>query len=501
MTLRLTEQAHPQTQAIDRVEPEQMVACLQAADRDLFVANSLSQSLANQHFQKQLSLAQAKISACLAHPYGRVIMGGAGTSGRLALIAAEQSKQPRVQGLLAGGVDAFFKAKENVEDLPQIGIDDLEAVLPHNGPCVYIGISCGLSAAYVAGQMHRSMQQPNSFTILLGFNPASDANTRELPGLQTSMHQLVAQLQAQPEKGLLLNPTIGPEPITGSTRMKGGSATKIILDSLLHQQPLQIPPLLKLQDQVYDCLRQQCDIFEVIGKVLAQSGKLVYWTQNESALFTLLDASECPPTFGADPDQVWSYCNRGDVLKDFCAQEFLYPNFQPPKHVPHLILCTPDISHQAFEALRQSWREHGNIHVLKLQCPLELWHAKVQGTQGLTQKWLLNALTTLGFVRAGKIYGNCMIDLRISNVKLWDRATRIISEIAQISTQQADYQMRAILKSYNSQDYSEQDMITMARKLPLVPLAILTAKRGLTLGQAQNLLQKEPRLVKAIQTN
>jgi N-acetylmuramic acid 6-phosphate (MurNAc-6-P) etherase len=496
--LRHTERSHPLTQDLDQCSVSQMLSSLQKAEQDLWQPNAWSESLNHKAFLSNFHEAQRRIRACLEHPQGRVLMGGAGTSGRLALIAAHQSRHPRIKGLLAGGIDAFFRAKENVEDSPQAGIADLEPELA-NGPLVYIGISCGLSAAYVAGQIHRTLQHPQGYAILLGFNRSEDANARKLPGIEQSMADLIAALEAKPERGLLLNPIIGPEPITGSTRMKGGSATKLILDGLLNQQWFEFELIAEMHRETYSCLQQQVEIIEKTGDVLARGGRLLYCSDDEAACFTMLDASECPPTFGAFPDQIWSYGSEKPVLSGFDMSSFRLQDLPASERRPSILLSMPGTSARVIEKLNAWTRLQPEAMHLRFACPDKLWRASLLGQPGLIQKWILNAITTLSFVCAGKIFGNRMIDLRISNLKLWDRGCRIISEIAGVSLPEAEARMIAVLEEKQSTSLNHDELIRAAKDMPLIPLVILIKKGKITLSQAQILLAQKPRVAAALE--
>jgi len=98
------------------------------------------------------------------------------------------------------------------------------------------------SAGYVAGQLVYSMDQPHFTTVLLGFNPVALARDTPIENWNLTFRQVASRLnQAQakdyadgvaPPRHYILNPLVGPETLTGSSRMKGGSATKFILETI-----------------------------------------------------------------------------------------------------------------------------------------------------------------------------------------------------------------------------------------------------------------------------
>ena len=110
------------------------------------------------------------------------------------------------------------------------------------------GITCGLSAPYVAGQIAHSMAQANHVTVLVGFNPValarnvpiekwhrtcaevgSRCDVRRCVSEEQVFTDLAEQQARHTQRHFVLNPIVGPEPVTGSSRMKGGSATLILL--------------------------------------------------------------------------------------------------------------------------------------------------------------------------------------------------------------------------------------------------------------------------------
>lgn len=146
---------------------------------------------------------------------GRLLYIGAGTSGRLGVLDASEcpptfSTPPAmVVGLIAGGRDALTRAIEGAEDHPEFGQRDLAAV-KLSASDVVVGIATSGRTPYVIGglQYARSL---SCFTI--GFSCNQDC------GLRSNCD-------------LMISPVVGPELISGSTRMKAGTATKMVLNML-----------------------------------------------------------------------------------------------------------------------------------------------------------------------------------------------------------------------------------------------------------------------------
>jgi len=146
---------------------------------------------------------------------GRLLYLGAGTSGRLGVLDAVECvptfgvSDNQVIAVMAGGEAAMFKAKEGVEDNPQAAIDDLKKN-QLNANDVLVGIAASGRTPYVMGGLAYA-QSIGVTTIALSCNPE-------------------AEISAHAD--ILLLPIVGPEALTGSTRMKSGSAQKMVLNML-----------------------------------------------------------------------------------------------------------------------------------------------------------------------------------------------------------------------------------------------------------------------------
>lgn len=146
---------------------------------------------------------------------GRLIYAGAGTSGRLGVLdAAEcpptfQTDPNQVIGLIAGGQGAMFRAVEGAEDSPGLGEKDL-ASLHLSDKDVFVGIATSGRTPYVVGAA-RYARSVGAFVIGFACNEESD----------------IAK-----ESDLAIVPVVGPEVLSGSTRLKAGTATKMVLNML-----------------------------------------------------------------------------------------------------------------------------------------------------------------------------------------------------------------------------------------------------------------------------
>lgn len=484
--MRITEQSNPLTATIDQASPAEIVRLIGKAEGQSFGDEQWGQGLLDPIVLEQVGGLRTQIKQVLAHPQGTVVFSGAGTSGRLAVHADVLSGHPRVHGLMAGGMDAFFSAKEGVEDSPEAGARDLASVLPEDAPFVYVGITCGLSAAYVAGQLDLTLKR-GGVAAVIGFNPLEDALTRALPGLDVHFKALLERMPAQ--GGFLLNPILGPEPITGSTRMKGGTVTRLLLDILLSNPSPKtwVGHAKQVHRLTFAAMARgtaYLRAMEEAGTRLSRGDGFAYLADGRAGLSAVLDASECPPTFGAGFDQVRVFVDD--------AFEHLLPGFQM----------------QGFRAQDgRAYKAQGGLSFtvgfavgMDLTPPSMVQHflsgvdvTLRPGLLDLSLKWMLNTLSTGAFILAGKVLGNRMIDLRISNLKLWDRARRIISDFGRCEAAEAERLMIAALGLKDPLPLPE--MVARASKATkLVTVCVLAARLNLSLSEARNRLETHPRL-------
>ena len=146
---------------------------------------------------------------------GRLIYFGAGSSGRLGVLDAAEcpptfrSEPQMVQGVIAGGNEAMFRAAEGAEDSPQRGAADVDA-LNINANDVAMGIAAGGTTPYV----HGALQQAAGL------------------GAKTVFLTCVQKFPGEPAADVIIRPLVGPEVLTGSTRLKAGTATKLVLNQI-----------------------------------------------------------------------------------------------------------------------------------------------------------------------------------------------------------------------------------------------------------------------------
>lgn len=198
-----TEERHPGTHALDAMSTLELLQTLN--DEDARVAPAVLQVLPQ--LAVAVDLAVERIRAG-----GTVHYFGAGTSGRLAVIDAAELMPTfnAPDGLFvahhAGGAEALLKAVENAEDDAELGAQEASVVGPQD---VVVGVTASGRTPYVAGALVAA-RATGALTVLITANPQ-------------------AELAGQVEH--LLAVDTGPEVITGSTRLKAGTAQKLVLNS------------------------------------------------------------------------------------------------------------------------------------------------------------------------------------------------------------------------------------------------------------------------------
>ncbi|CAJ1003694.1 MULTISPECIES: N-acetylmuramic acid 6-phosphate etherase [Brevibacillus] len=146
---------------------------------------------------------------------GRLFYFGAGTSGRLGVLDAAEcpptfgTDPQMVQGIIAGGEAALKEAIEGAEDSPELGKEDVRRCGVRAGDVV-VGIAASGRTPYVIGALEEAKAR-GAATVSLSCNPDPDISQ----GVDVS-----------------INIVVGPEVVTGSTRLKAGSATKMVLNML-----------------------------------------------------------------------------------------------------------------------------------------------------------------------------------------------------------------------------------------------------------------------------
>jgi N-acetylmuramic acid 6-phosphate etherase len=206
MTRLTTEARNPASERIDTLSALELVRLMNEEDARVALAVG----------KEAESIAKAvEVIAQRLRAGGRLVYIGAGTSGRLGVLDASEcpptfSTPPEmVVGLIAGGYGALTRAIEGAEDNSEAGVDDLKGI-GLSAADVLVGIATSGRTPYVIGGL-KYARQIGAFAIGLACNDGS---------------ALIAA------SDLMITPVVGPEVISGSTRLKAGTATKLVLNML-----------------------------------------------------------------------------------------------------------------------------------------------------------------------------------------------------------------------------------------------------------------------------
>jgi N-acetylmuramic acid 6-phosphate etherase len=204
---RETERRNPRTVSIDLASPLEIVDLINAEDR------RVPDAVATQREQiaRAIELAEATFRGG-----GRLFYVGAGTSGRLGVLDASEcpptfgTDPEMVQGIIAGGLPALTRSQEGAEDVVKNGALAMDE---HgvNEKDLVIGIAASGTTPYVRAALERAISLGAKTGLVACSPPPPD---------------LVAKVD------VTMLPIVGPEVVTGSTRMKAGTATKLVLNTI-----------------------------------------------------------------------------------------------------------------------------------------------------------------------------------------------------------------------------------------------------------------------------
>jgi N-acetylmuramic acid 6-phosphate etherase len=257
-------------------------------------------------------------------------------------------------------------------------------------------------------------------------------------------------------------------------------------------------------EAVGQALPEIANAIEVITERLKRGGRLLYIGAGTSGRLGVLDASECPPTFGVEPDTVWGIIAGGDTaLRSSIEGAEDDPN-AGARALQDARIQTEDVvvgiaasgrTPYVIGALEYA-RSIGtftvavvNVQPSALESVADLTIAVVTGPEALTgstrlkagtaQKMVLNLLSTGAMVRLGKTYGNLMVDVKATNEKLRDRAIRIVTaasgcdpEAARVALDQCEWHAKIAIVMLRSDTGADEARTRLARSGGFVRAAL-----------------------------
>lgn len=201
---------------------------------------------------------------------------------------------------------------------------------------------------------------------------------------------------------------------------------------------------------------------DLISERLARGGRLIYLGAGTSGRLGVLDASECLPTFGVNPEMVQGHIAGGDIALrhpvEGCEDDEeegirLMDRLEAGPDDAVVGITASGRTPYVLAALRRA-RERGSVSIglctnahSRLEEVCEVTIAPLVGPEvisgstrmksGTAQKLVLNMLSTCSMIKLGKVYGNLMVDLRASNQKLQDRARRLVIHATGVTEERA----------------------------------------------------------------
>ena len=268
--LALTERRNPNTINIDLMDSYEIAKAINNEDKKVAIA---VEKTLPQIAQSIETIAQAFLKG------GRLAYFGAGTSGRLGVLDASECwptfgvEHGMVCGFIAGGDKALRFSVENAEDSAELALQDLQIFAPSKNDIV-VGISASGNAAYTNTILNEA-QKLGTKTIAICTNPN-------------------ASLKAHAD--IFICPEVGPEVISGSSRMKSGSAQKMILNMLTTGAMIRTGKTYKnymidLQITNQKLHQRACQIISEISKVsITEAPKYLAQSHNNVKIACLMAA-------------------------------------------------------------------------------------------------------------------------------------------------------------------------------------------------------------------
>ena len=579
MLLPVTETPSEITRDLDLADGETSSRLLASCDAQIFQGWRGSGGLvADSVLDAAARVTQSAVEVLRAGPKGRILVAGAGTSGRLAHLVCRQfnrllraaGRTEAFRALVAGGVQALVRSVEGAEDDRASAVRQLTASLDSAAThCLYVGVSCGLSAPSVAAQLHALLEDPRAHCALIGFNPAEQARDTPIEDWDQTFATILHQALESPRFSLL-NPVLGPEALTGSSRLKGGTATKILLEavfatalemvglmpggeSIAASEDVDLTDPLRARlrarirenevnvDAVHSHDAAMGKLADLMAATLKRAGSIYYLGRESAGMMGLIDASECPPTFGAQLNDVRGYLRSG------------WPELLDQETVPPLLGEDLEISHDDFEKHRLPDLERGDLvvalaieavgpsaaallaaahqhrattavllvhhaeakapdlppgidHAFLVAIPSLGHHPLHPNLAETALKLFLNAASTGAFVQHGKVFHNQMVDLRLANQKLVLRAKETIRDVVGVPDEEAWSALVRVACRTDSPS-AEQLALTpaaLAREAAgrsrLVPTAMLLAALGGSIEDVEERLGRDPVVRRVLQS-
>jgi N-acetylmuramic acid 6-phosphate etherase len=200
-----------------------------------------------------------------------------------------------------------------------------------------------------------------------------------------------------------------------------------------------------------------------IVETLKNGGRLLYFGAGTSGRLGVVDASECPPTFGTNPELIKGFIAGGkeamfvaqegaedyeengaaDVIKAKVTNKDVVCGIAASRRTPYVIGAIKKAKNLGATTLYITCTPRETFNIPEVDIPIcpyvgpEVVMGSTRMKSGTAQKLVLNMLTTASMIRLGKTYENMMIDLQMTNKKLVERAKRIVMTITDVNYEEA----------------------------------------------------------------
>ena len=260
---------------------------------------------------------------------------------------------------------------------------------------------------------------------------------------------------------------------------------------------------LKVAQKISENLDSIAKAIDIISQNFIDGGRLLYFGAGTSGRLGVLDASECPPTFNSPDEMVQGIIAGGDKALRFAIEgaedsiELAKKDFERLNITEKDTVVSISASGNAnyvIEILKLAKQKKSKTIaitcnpmakmssyadvVICIETGAEVITGSTRMKAGSAQKMVLNMLTTGAMVKIGKVYKNLMVDVKPTNIKLKDRAQRIVSAIAECSIDNA----KIILENNN---YNLKE-------------AVLQIKYSISFEEAKELLKKHNGILRKV---
>lgn len=235
----------------------------------------------------------------------------------------------------------------------------------------------------------------------------------------------------------------------------------------------------KVPQQIRKAIPELTKVIEITTKQFRAGGRIIYIGAGTSGRLGVLDAAECVPTFNTSPDEVIGLIAGGQRAMTVAVEGAEDSTSLAEEDLHHIHLNEKDVligiaasGNTPYVIGGLKYANDIGAHTVSISCNSntkissiaknaievnvgpEVLTGSTRLKSGTAQKLILNMISTITMVGAGKVYDNLMVDVKATNQKLIDRSIRIIQDICDISYQQSE-------KLYNAADHNLKVAIVM----------------------------------------